>query len=67
MPHCHALETSFVSHTSNFLIGSTLLVDDCDIVFIPKQYTDVLAAVGQLLQPSCGILNATILAVREVQ
>jgi len=67
MPHCHTLEIFFVSHTSNVSIASTSLVDDCDLLFIPKHYTDVLAAVGQLLQPSSGILNATILAVREVQ
>jgi hypothetical protein len=67
MPHCYTLEIFCVSHTSNFVIRSTLLVDDCDLLFIPKQYTDVLAALGQLLQPSSGILNAAFPAVREVQ
>ena len=67
MPHCYTSEIFYVSRTSNFVIGGTLLIDDCDLLFIPNQYTDVLAAVGQLLQPSGGILNAAIPAVREVQ
>lgn len=66
-PHCYTLEIFYVSLTSNFVIGSALLVDDCDLLFILKQYTDVLTAVGQLLQPSSGILNTAFPAVREVQ
>ena len=67
MPRCYTLEIFYVSSTSNFVLWSTLLVYDCDLLFIPKQNTDVLAAVGQLLQPGSGILNAAILTVREVQ
>lgn len=67
MPHCYIIEIFCVSRTSKFVIRSTLLVDDCDLLFTPKQYPDILAAVGQLLQPSGGILNAAIPAVREVQ
>jgi hypothetical protein len=67
MPCCYVLDIFYVSGTSNFVIGNMLLFYGCDLLFIPKQCTDVLAAVGQLLQPSCGILNAAIPAVGEIQ
>lgn len=34
---------------------------------LPRQYTDLLSAMGQLLQPGCGLLDAAIPAAGEIQ
>jgi hypothetical protein len=43
-----------------------LLLGFC-LSMLPRQYTDSLSALGQLLQPGCGLPNAALPAAGEIQ